>query len=280
MCYNDINITRKDNMQPNQGNNVPNRPVVTRRPVNARPTTSATARVPEDAGPTFDNGPSIVGSKGGRKTGWVLAIILLLLIAAGGVGFGVWAYMDGNNTKNSLNAQIVDLQRQNSELQEQLEEMAIKNTNSDINVESNIFTGVEQSDSIVLDEWGIKIQIGEPFVYTARSNEEKCEDGDCSIRVTALTEQMRETVENYPNQKLEDIVHDVTIVKTKKDEMERVTGETISPIFNDGEYNYFVLVPSGLSLFSGLSSDEMEYITNSFDDFVKKINAVENYSKI
>ena len=120
MCYNDINITRKDKMQPNQGNNVPNRPVVTRRPVNARPTTSATARVPEDAGPTFDNGPSIVGSKGGRKTGWILVIILLLLVAAGGVGFGVWAYMDGNNTKNSLNAQIADLQQQNNELQDKL----------------------------------------------------------------------------------------------------------------------------------------------------------------
>lgn len=110
-------------MQPNQENNVPNRPVVTRRPVSmgARPAGSAAAaRVPVDAGPTFDNGPSVVGSKGGRKTGWILAIILLLLIAAGGVGFGVWAYMDSNNAKNTLNAQIAELQQQNTELQAQM----------------------------------------------------------------------------------------------------------------------------------------------------------------
>ena len=105
-------------MQPNQENNVPNRPVVTRRPINAnaRPAGNTAARVPVDAGPTFGNGPSVVGSKGGRKTGWVLAIILLLLIAAGGVGFGVWAYMDGNAQKDQLNSQISALQQQNSEL--------------------------------------------------------------------------------------------------------------------------------------------------------------------
>lgn len=123
-------------MQPNQENNVPNRPVAARRPVNAnaRPAGSAAVRVPEDAGPTFDNGPSVVGSKGGRKTGWVLAIILLLLIAAGGVGFGVWAYMDGNNAKNSLNAQITELQQQNAELQDELSSGA---TSSDVLVYSN-----------------------------------------------------------------------------------------------------------------------------------------------
>lgn len=110
-------------MQPNQENNVPNRPVVTRRPINAnaRPAGSAAARAPENAGPTFDNGPSVVGSKGGRKTGWILTTILLFLIAAGGVGFGVWAYMDGNTQKDQLNSQISTLQQQNAELQSKLD---------------------------------------------------------------------------------------------------------------------------------------------------------------
>ena len=144
-------------MQPNQENNVPNRPVVTRRPINAnaRPVRSVAARVPVDAGPTFNNGPSIVGSKGGRKTGWVLAIILLLLIAAGGVGFGVWAYMDGNNAKNSLNAQIADLQQQNSELQAQIDNMAgTTRMDADGNEE-------DTADYIYVGEWGIKIKVPE-----------------------------------------------------------------------------------------------------------------------
>lgn len=144
-------------MQPNQENNVPNRPVVTRRPINAnaRPAGNTAARVPVDAGPTFDNGPSVVGSKGGRKTGWVLAIILLLLIAAGSVGFGVWAYMDGNNTKNSLNAQINTLQKQNSELQTQIDNLA-----GTISVDTD-GNEVNTADYIYVGEWGIKIKIPE-----------------------------------------------------------------------------------------------------------------------
>lgn len=107
-------------MQPNQENNIPNRPVAARRPVSVRPVSAAAARVPVDTGPTFGNGESVVEGKGGKKTGWILAIVLLLLIAAGGVGFGVWAWMDGNTQKDQLNSQINSLQQQNGELQEKL----------------------------------------------------------------------------------------------------------------------------------------------------------------
>ena len=79
---------------------------------------------------------------------------------------------------------------------------------------------------------------------------------------------------------LEDIVHDLAIVKTKESELERYPGEMVKPIFNDGEYNYFVLVPSGLSLSSELSIDESSLITKAFDAFVEKVNTAENYSKI
>lgn len=163
-------------MQPNQENNVPNRPVVTRRPINAnaRPVRSAAARVPVDAGPTFNNGPSIVGSKGGRKTGWVLAIILLLLIAAGSVGFGVWAYMDGNNTKNSLNAQINTLQKQNSELQTQIDNLA-----GTISVDTD-GNEVNTADYIYVGEWGIKIKVPESlsqvsYLFDSRADESNAE---------------------------------------------------------------------------------------------------------
>ena len=92
-------------------------------PVNVRP---SVAKTPE---PTFDNGPSVVGKKD-RKTAWILAIVLLLIIAAGGVGFGVWAYMDGNTQREQLNAQIGLLTQQNSELQEKLSNNS--NANSQI----------------------------------------------------------------------------------------------------------------------------------------------------
>ena len=274
-------------MQPEQDIDIPNRPIARRRPVAARPASAAGAgeSVPVDNGPTFGNGASVVGAKSGGKTGWILTTILLLLIAAGGVGFGVWAYMDGNTQKDQLNSQISTLQQQNNDLQEQIEEMAAKNNTTgsagdNANMEGDTFASMEESDFIVLDEWGVKIRIGTPFVYVAKSMKEDCDGSTCSIRITALTEEMKEIVDKYPDLGVEDIVHDLAIVKTKESELERYPGEMIKPIFNDGEYNYFVLVPSGLSLSSELSIDESSLITKAFDAFVEKVNTAENYSKI
>ncbi len=107
----------------------PVNPVNPTRPVRpAMPTTPTTSAAGE---PTFDNGPSVVDGKGGKKAGWILAIVLLLIVAAGGVGFGVWAYMDGNVQKDALNSQISALKQQNNDLQEKLE------SNGDIDVNGN-----------------------------------------------------------------------------------------------------------------------------------------------
>ena len=57
--------------------------------VNVKPTqvsAPAPAPAPKPAEPAFGNGGSVVEGKGSKKTGWILAIVLLLLIAAGGVG--------------------------------------------------------------------------------------------------------------------------------------------------------------------------------------------------
>lgn len=98
----------------------PTRPVAPANPV--KPVNPVTPLKPVEpaGGPTFDNGPSVVEGKGGKKTGWIMAVVLLLIVAAGGVGFGVWAWMDGNTQKDALNSQISALKQQNSDLQEQV----------------------------------------------------------------------------------------------------------------------------------------------------------------
>ena len=105
---------------------------------------SATPPTPKPTEPAFGNGGSVVEGKGGKKTGWVLAVVLLLIIAAGGVGFGVWAMMDSNAQKDALNSQISTLKKQNSELQSDLD-------NSD----------VDTADYIYVGEWGLKFKIPE-----------------------------------------------------------------------------------------------------------------------
>ena len=65
--------------------------------------------------------PASSAKKGGK--GALIGMVLLGLIAAGGVGFGVWTMMDSSNQTKSLNSQINNLKQQNSTLLEKVTEL-------------------------------------------------------------------------------------------------------------------------------------------------------------
>lgn len=94
--------------------------------------------------------------KKGSK-GMLIGLILCLLLAAGGVGFGVWAMMDGNTTRDNLNAQISSLRSQNSELLDQLSDTTSGDTI--VNIDNN--SDVDTENYIYVGEWGMKIKIPE-----------------------------------------------------------------------------------------------------------------------
>lgn len=52
--------------------------------------------------------------------GMLIGLILCILLAVGGIGFGVWAMMDGNAQKANFEKQISDLRVQNNQLLEQI----------------------------------------------------------------------------------------------------------------------------------------------------------------
>lgn len=141
-------------MQPNSVGNGGAQPVSPVRPVNpvsqAKPVEPVKPAAPA-SGPAFDNGPSVVEPKGGRKTGWIIGLVLMALIAAGGVGFGVWAWMDGNTQKDALNEQISDLKKQNGELLDKLAEQE-----TEVEEETEVQDLVD--DYIYVEEWGLKIK--------------------------------------------------------------------------------------------------------------------------
>ena len=73
--------------------------------------------------PVADEAPKediVFSNKPKKKTGMILGMILFAILAIGGVGFGVWAMMDGNTQKEALNKQIDNLIAQNGELQSKL----------------------------------------------------------------------------------------------------------------------------------------------------------------
>ncbi len=61
------------------------------------------------------------GTKKGGK-GAIIGMVIFAILALGGIGFGVWVWMDGNTQKDALNSQISALEQQNNDLQN-----AIKN---------------------------------------------------------------------------------------------------------------------------------------------------------
>ena len=56
-----------------------------------------------------------------KGSGMLIGMILLVILTIGGIGFGAWTMMNGNDEK--LNSKITTLEQQNSELEEKIIEL-------------------------------------------------------------------------------------------------------------------------------------------------------------
>ncbi|MDO4747513.1 MAG: hypothetical protein Q4A70_04240 [Candidatus Saccharibacteria bacterium] len=87
-----------------------------------------------------------------KNTGIILGVIFLILLAAGGAGFGTWAYLSGNQEKEQLNSRIEELKQQNDKLQEELD-----STSTTIDNDSTEATNTEEY--VYVGKWGVKFKI-------------------------------------------------------------------------------------------------------------------------
>lgn len=98
-------------------------------------------------------------TKKNRKTGVILRFVLLFLIAASGVGFGVWAMMDGDAKTKQLEAQVDLLKEQNSKLSSEIERLEEKNASTD-DREPDIDSDTTEKDNFfIVDEFNIKVKL-------------------------------------------------------------------------------------------------------------------------
>ena len=140
--------------------------------------------------PVLDNNMMAAGGKK-KSNGMLYGMILLAILAIGGIGFGVWAMMDGNSQKEQLNEQISALRKQNSELQEKVDNGGGSSSSETIiDVDGGIDDTVNTSDYIYVGEWGVKIKIPEELKevnYLFQTHKwGKDEGGDEEIRVTGI----------------------------------------------------------------------------------------------
>ena len=120
---------------------------------------------PMEAPETAPEMPNMMQGSDKKQTnkGMILGMILLAILAIGGIGFGVWAMMDGNQQKANYDKQITDLKEQNSELLSKLSD-ADDDDDDDGDVIIDVDTdtsGVDTADYIYVGEWGLKIKIPE-----------------------------------------------------------------------------------------------------------------------
>ena len=95
-----------------------------------------------------------------KNPGMLIALILCVLLACGGVGFGIWAMIDGNMRVNQLNEQIISLQSQNANLTEE---------NSTLSAEIESLS--ENEDSYIVLSWASTI-VRDGIFYVLDANGE------------------------------------------------------------------------------------------------------------
>ena len=121
------NVAQKSTPTPAQSPATPVVPVKT----SAAPAPVAPSVAPATKPKTEEPNMMTQGVSAKKKgKGAILGMILLGILAVGGISFGVWEMLDANTQKEQLNSQISTLKQQNNELQGKLSEATSKPTDT------------------------------------------------------------------------------------------------------------------------------------------------------
>lgn len=132
-------------MEPNQNSNTVQN-TASASTVDNVPNASSAPLAASDAsvGSSKSGSDVIFRDKPKKSHGMIYGMILLAILAAGGIGFGVWAMMDGNSQVARKDEEISVLKSQNSELQEKISNST--NDGADINIDIDT-DSADSSDS-------------------------------------------------------------------------------------------------------------------------------------
>ena len=211
------------------------------------------------AEPVTPVGPVVPGSmvaepKASKKGhGMAIGLIFCLLLAAGGVGLGVWAMMDGTSQKDALNSQIADLKKQNNELRDKLSSK--QEVEEDVTVDVETDSDVNTADYIYVGEWGYKIKKVDGLEIDKYSFVVVEDDGNTLSRVEIYAG----GESDYP----------LGVVARLSKGKEVVGLSNI--VFSDNNYDYYTSGPNG-----DVSSD----LAQALELVKEMISTLENYSKI
>lgn len=156
-----------------------------------------------------------------KSNGMLLGLILCLLLAAGGIGFGVWAMMDGNTQKENSEKQISDLKAQNSKLSEQV--AALQEENSDNGKDKADYSGGPYIENgyFYVPEWRLKFQIPDELTNYGYSVDYALAAGDGNMDTVSpkigFTAMLKSDIVNEAQDWTYDTIETCAIVSVSKE---------------------------------------------------------------
>ncbi len=179
-----------------------------------------------------------------KSNGILIGLILCLVLAAGGIGFGVFAMMDGNAQKESLNKQISELKKTNNDLMDKLNNTTVVDDDTiiDVNTDSNVNT----EDYIYVGEWGLKIKKPEGLKRVSYSlRQSSAVDGGLFLFVWGnIDDRLPDFADPSSNTNPLGVISRLPISSLGGEDCHSGTFELV---FSDGDYNYCYSHPQGIS---------------------------------
>ena len=204
-----------------------------------------------------------------KKTGMIIGMICLALLAIGGIGFGVWAYLSGNQKEADVKGRITEYEKQLNDLNQPEQEGEI------IDIEEGSATQVDPKDYIYIGSWGLKIKIPDGLNNVWYSyvlyGDSKSDGGSISVSGVA-GEGFPEFLDPNKNNSGLGALGRILISEYGQD-----TCPYGQFVFSDSEYNYCYHHPQ--SVFS--TSEESKTLeVNSVNLIEEMLTKKENYSNI
>ncbi len=201
--------------------------------------------------------------KGGK--GMLYGMILLAVLAIGGIGFGVWAYMDGETQKNNLNEEIDSLKKQNNDLMNQLSD--------DASVDIDTGSDADTADYIYVGEWGLKIKIPEELKmvsYRFQHYKYSGQEDVTSVTVAGTMDDM-DILPDFGRIEKCDGLGSIGRLEKGTETLER------GLVFSDDYYDYYYSHPQ---VTCSVDQSEQELENTVTDVIEQMLKNKENYSKI
>lgn len=226
------------------------------------------------AGMQNDGGSGVAFEDKPKKShGMLYGMILLAILAVGGIGFGVWAMMDGNSQMAKKDEQIADLRGQLAEKSEVVVEDNTTVVDDDEGSDSTTSTSVVNTeDYIYVGEWGLKIRIPDNLTITGYVY--SMLPGYTSVKITGNTKG-GQYLPGFADMSVQSPWLGIISRYPKGTEMSPMSPPAF--VFSDEQYDYYCSNPQMV-----ISTDESEiqWEVESVNVIQQMLKNKDNYSKI